>query len=103
MVRITLINWSEVTGGSEGITSIPAPTLFGLAFTHSPAPGESAFHQVLGIPYAGVHKLIFLYYIILALAPITHVFSERIRRLPLGRAWEALREDESPEPSSVGA
>ncbi len=25
---------------------------------------------------------------------MTHLFSERIRRLPIGRAWEALREDE---------
>jgi branched-chain amino acid transport system permease protein len=94
MIRIILINWSSLTGGSEGITSIPAPTLFGLAFTAAPAPGETAFHQFFGIPYAGVHRIIFLYYLILALALITHLFSMRIRRLPVGRAWEALREDE---------
>ncbi len=94
MVRIVLISWSNVTGGSEGITSIPAPTLFGLVFTANPGPGETAFHQFFGIPFSGIHKLIFLYYIIFGLGFITHMFSMRIRRLPIGRAWEALREDE---------
>jgi branched-chain amino acid transport system permease protein len=94
MVRITLINWTQLTGGSEGISSIPAPKLLGLSFTANPGAGETAFHQYFNIPFAGVHKLIFLYYIILALALVTHAFSMSIRRLPVGRAWEALREDE---------
>jgi len=94
MVRIILINWSTLTGGSEGIAGIPGPTFFGLRFTANPASGETAFHQFLGIPFGSIHKLIFLYYIILILALLTHLFSERIRRLPVGRAWEALREDE---------
>ena len=94
MVRIILINWSSFTGGSEGITSIPAPTLLGLSFTSDPGPGELAFHEFFGVSYAGVHRLVFLYYVILALALVTHLFSMRVRRLPLGRAWEALREDE---------
>ncbi len=94
MIRIILINWSSLTGGSEGITQIPAPSFFGLQFTPTPAAGEAGFHQFFGLTFAGIHKLIFLYYIILVLALITHLFSERIRRLPVGRAWEALREDE---------
>ncbi|MEE8139342.1 MAG: high-affinity branched-chain amino acid ABC transporter permease LivM [Alphaproteobacteria bacterium] len=94
MVRIIIINWSTLTGGSEGITGIAMPTLFGLRFTPSPAAGETAFHQFFGIPFGGIHKLIFLFYIILILALLTHLFSERMRKLPMGRAWEALREDE---------
>jgi len=94
MTRIIIINWSSLTGGSEGITGIPVPTLFGLRFTPSPAAGETAFHQFFGIPFGGIHKLIFLFYIILILALLTHLFSERMRKLPMGRAWEALREDE---------
>jgi branched-chain amino acid transport system permease protein len=94
MVRIILVNWGSFTGGSEGISSIPGPTLFGLHFTANPLAGETAFHQWLGVPYAGVHRIVFLYYIILVLALLTHLFSMRIRRLPIGRAWEALREDE---------
>ncbi len=38
--------------------------------------------------------MIFLYYVILGLALLTNWVTLRLRRLPLGRAWEALREDE---------
>jgi branched-chain amino acid transport system permease protein len=38
--------------------------------------------------------VIFLYFVILALALLTNFFTLRMRRLPVGRAWEALREDE---------
>jgi len=37
---------------------------------------------------------VFLYYVILGLALVTNLFTLRIRKLPVGRAWEALREDE---------
>jgi branched-chain amino acid transport system permease protein len=37
---------------------------------------------------------VFLYYVILVLALITALITIRLRRLPIGRAWEALREDE---------
>ncbi len=60
MVRIILINWSTLTGGSEGITRIAAPTFFGLRFTSTPAAGETAFHQFFGIPFGGIQRLIFL-------------------------------------------
>ena len=41
-----------------------------------------------------MHRIVFLYYLILALALITNFVTLRLRRLPVGRAWEALREDE---------
>ena len=41
-----------------------------------------------------MHRIIFLYYLILALALLTNFVTLRLRRLPVGRAWEALREDE---------
>ena len=37
---------------------------------------------------------IFLYYVILGLALLVAFVTQRMRRLPIGRAWEALREDE---------
>src|SRR4029077_5036541 len=40
------------------------------------------------------HRIVFLYYVILALALVTNWVTLRLRRLPIGRAWEALREDE---------
>src|SRR5690606_28648534 len=45
--------------------------------------------------YSPTDRIIFLYYLILALALITNLFTLRIRKLPVGRAWEALREDET--------
>lgn len=94
MIHILLINWVGLTGGSRGITSIPTPTFFGLPFSATPAAGVTAFHEFFGIGFSAMHRLIFLYYVILALALLTNLFTLRIRRLPLGRAWEALREDE---------
>ncbi len=41
-----------------------------------------------------MHRMVFLYYLILVLALITNLVTIRLRRLPVGRAWEALREDE---------
>ncbi len=94
MIRIILLNWYPVTNGPDGISGISRPSFFGLDFTRFPAEGETAFHQFFGLQYAGVHRVVFLYYLILMLALITNFFTLRIRKLPIGRAWEALREDE---------
>ena len=94
MVRITLLNWHSLTRGPDGLSSIPRPSFFGLPFARRPEGGATSFHQFLGIDYAGEHRVVFLYFLILALALLTNWFSLRLRRLPLGRAWEALREDE---------
>ena len=45
-------------------------------------------------PYTPIYRTIFLFYLILALALLTNFVTIRLRRLPIGRAWEALREDE---------
>ena len=50
---------------------------------------------MFGIPFTANQRVIFLYYIILVLALVTNFFTLRVRRLPVGRAWEALREDET--------
>jgi branched-chain amino acid transport system permease protein len=90
MIRIVLINWNDFTGGPNGISGIPKPTFFGLEIGR----GEGSFGDVFGIPYEPIHRFVFLYYIILALALLTNFITMRLRRLPIGRAWEALREDE---------
>jgi branched-chain amino acid transport system permease protein len=94
IIRIILLNWYEFTGGPGGLSNVPGPTFFGYRFVAEPEEGEVAFHQLLGIDFAAEHRLAFLYYIVLVLALITNLFTLRIRRLPVGRAWEALREDE---------
>ena len=94
IIRLILLNWYDVTNGPDGISRIPRPSFFGLPFTRRPVEGEAAFHQFFGLPYSGEHRVIFLYFLILILALLTHLFTQRIRKLPVGRAWEALREDE---------
>ncbi len=90
IIRVVLLNWYQVTGGPNGLLGIPRPTLFGLDFGR----GEGSFSDYFGIQYDGIHRFIFLYYIILALALLTNFVTLRMRRMPVGRAWEALREDE---------
>jgi branched-chain amino acid transport system permease protein len=95
MIRITLINWQEFTGGPNGIGSIPRITFFGVPFDRTPEEGTEAFHTLFGLEFSTMHRILFLYYVILALALITNFFTIRLRKLPIGRAWEALREDET--------
>jgi branched-chain amino acid transport system permease protein len=90
IIRLVLINWVELTNGPNGINQIARPSFFGLEFTRNP-DGFAAF---FGIPYSTDHRIVFLYYLILALALVTNFVVIRIRNLPIGRAWEALREDE---------
>ena len=90
IIRVVLINWADFTGGPNGISGIPRPTFFGIPFDSS----DQGFAARLGIPYAPIQRIIFLYYIILGLALVTNLVTLRLRSLPLGRAWEALREDE---------
>ena len=94
IIRILLLNWPSVTGGPNGINNIPRPTLFGLTFSASAPPGGKTFAQFFGIPFSSQQRFIFLYFVILALVLVTNFVTVRLRRLPLGRAWEALREDE---------
>jgi branched-chain amino acid transport system permease protein len=90
IIRLVLLNWYWVTGGPNGMTGIPRPSFFGLEFK----AGPDGFAATFGLPFSGLHRIIFLYYVILALALITNYVVIRLRRLPIGRAWEALREDE---------
>jgi len=90
MVRIVIINWYSLTNGPDGVSGIPRPTLFGIPFER----GEGSFSEIFGIPYEPIQRIIYLYYIILVLALVTNFITLRLRRLPVGRAWEALREDE---------
>jgi branched-chain amino acid transport system permease protein len=90
IIRLVLINWVAVTKGYAGIGGIPRPTFFGLPFNAS----DHGFAATFGIPFMPIQRTIFLYYVILGLALLTAGVTVRLRRLPLGRAWEALREDE---------
>jgi branched-chain amino acid transport system permease protein len=94
MIRIILNNWQSLTNGPQGLAGVPRPTLFGLPFSASAAEGQTTFASFFGLAHSPLQRVIFLYYVILGLALLTNLFTMRIRRLPVGRAWEALREDE---------
>jgi branched-chain amino acid transport system permease protein len=73
IVRITAVNTNEI-GGARGITPIPhPPPLFGVEFKLNPLP----------------YYYLVLFFIILAI-----IFSMRLQKSRVGRAWTAIREDE---------
>ena len=92
IIRVVITNWVCLTNGPNGITSIPRPTLFGLKFTLGNGP--DTFAGFFGLEPSPTYRVVFLYYVIFGLALLTNWVTLRLRRLPLGRAWEALREDE---------
>ncbi|MEO1248594.1 MAG: high-affinity branched-chain amino acid ABC transporter permease LivM [Pseudomonadota bacterium] len=95
IIRIILLNWYPVTKGPDGIGNIPRPSFFGIAeFGRTAENGGMTFHELFGLEFSGMHRVVFLYYLILALALVVNVVSLRLRRLPIGRSWEALREDD---------
>jgi branched-chain amino acid transport system permease protein len=90
IIRVVAINWTALTNGDAGISLIPRITFFGVPFTKA----KDGFASVFSLPFFPIERTIFLYYLILALALLTNLITMRLRRLPLGRVWEALREDE---------
>jgi branched-chain amino acid transport system permease protein len=90
IIRLVLINWTDVTKGTFGISGIQKATLFGIPFDASP----DGFAAMFSLPPSSAYYKIFLYYLILFLALLTAFVTLRLRRMPIGRAWEALREDE---------
>ncbi|MBR0859741.1 high-affinity branched-chain amino acid ABC transporter permease LivM [Bradyrhizobium liaoningense] len=90
IIRLVIINWQDLTGGPNGVIGIPRPSFFGIPLDNS----DDGLAARLGIEYSATHRIVFLFYVILALALLTNWVTIRLRRLPIGRAWEALREDE---------
>jgi branched-chain amino acid transport system permease protein len=73
IVRITANNTDEI-GGARGITNIPhPPPIWGLRFRLDPFP---------------------YYVLIVFLIVLVIIFSVRLQRSRVGRAWAAIREDE---------
>lgn len=92
IIRLVLINWTDVTRGTFGISGIPKASFFG--FWSFEVGSPDYFPKAFGLATSSAWYKIFLFYIILALCLVTAYVTIRLRRMPIGRAWEALREDE---------
>jgi branched-chain amino acid transport system permease protein len=76
IARLVLENWTALTNGPSGIPNVPRPGLFGME---------------LGLRGA----TLYLYFIAFALAAAAAVSVARLKASRVGRAWVALREDET--------
>lgn len=95
IIRLLANNLTSITGGPDGISGIPKPTVFGFEMARSASvEGAKTFHELVGLEYSGEHVVIFLYLIALVLVCFTLFVTSRLIRMPMGRAWEALRDDE---------
>ncbi|HRK84338.1 high-affinity branched-chain amino acid ABC transporter permease LivM [Alcaligenes sp. SDU_A2] len=94
IIRLLLINLYTVTGGPDGISGIPKPTVFGFPMARRAPEGQTTFHDLMGWSFSNQDVVVYLYLMALALALVTLFVSSRVVRMPIGRAWEALREDE---------
>ncbi len=75
IVRLTLQNWTSVTGGPRGISDIPRPGFFGMSMDIAASTT-------------------YIYYLVLAAVVITVVVISRLKNSRVGLALQALREDE---------
>ncbi|GAA3586036.1 MAG: high-affinity branched-chain amino acid ABC transporter permease LivM [Gibbsiella quercinecans] len=93
IIRLVLNNWVSLTGGPNGV-SVPSPTFFGLEFSRRARDGGVPFHEFFGLSYNPNMKFIFIYAVLCLVVLLVLFIKHRLTRMPIGRAWEALREDE---------
>ncbi len=84
IVRIILNNWMSLTNGPNGILGIKPPSLYLPDFSNG-----------FGFEILYLKKLHYLYYVILLLCIFTVAAVHRLNFSRIGRAWEAIREDET--------
>lgn len=93
IIRLILTNWVAVTGGPNGV-QVPTLQVFGLEFTRIAKAGGVPIHEYLGIAYSSAYRYWLLYFVLFFVVCAMIFVLTRLRTLPIGRAWEALREDE---------
>ena len=84
IVRIILNNWMELTNGPNGLLGIKPPGIYYPSFAHG-----------FSLEFLYLKKLYLLYYVILFICIFTIVAVYRLNFSRIGRAWEAIREDET--------
>jgi len=86
IIRIILNNLSRpinITNGPQGISRIDPFRIGGFDFSSS--------QQILGLPFSGPIKYYYLLLVVLVLVIFVNL---RLQNSRIGRAWEAVREDE---------
>jgi len=73
IVRITLLNGGDITGGPDGLQAIHRPNIFGYQFTFHL---QAYYYLILGFCLAGI------------------LIGEWLRKSSIGLIWQALRDDE---------
>jgi len=91
IVRLTIINLQPLTNGPNGITGIYPPQPLGEAIT--------TWLEGLGLPEAITNWFVIdkpneYYYLVLACVLVTALLLSNLKNSRVGRAWNALREDE---------
>jgi branched-chain amino acid transport system permease protein len=76
IIRLVLENWNEFSFGPSGIANIDRPGFFGIHFSLQSAS-------------------IYLYFLMIGLVIFTILVVNRLQNSRIGRAWIALREDET--------
>ena len=84
IIRIILNNWMKLTNGPNGVLGIKPPSLIIPDFTNG-----------FSFEYLYLKKLHYLYYVALLLTVFTIIVVSRLSSSRTGRAWEAIREDET--------
>ena len=84
IVRIILNNWMDLTNGPNGILGIKAPMVW-----------LPSFATGLTFEAYALKRLDTLYYVVLGITALTIVAVHRLNFSRIGRAWEAIREDET--------
>ncbi|WP_263261558.1 high-affinity branched-chain amino acid ABC transporter permease LivM [Pseudomonas sp. RIT-PI-S] len=93
IIRLVLNNWLDFTGGPNGVP-VPSPTIFGLEFGRRAKDGGVPIHEFFGFDYNPDLKFLFIYGVLFIVVMLVLYIKHRLTRMPVGRAWEALREDE---------
>lgn len=84
IVRMVFNNWMSLTNGPNGITGIKAPGIYWPDFANG-----------MTLEHLWLKKLSLIYYVILILVVFTIIAVYRLHHSRIGRAWEAIREDET--------
>lgn len=93
IIRLILTNWLSFTGGPNGMP-VPSPSFLGIEFGRVAKDGGIPFHQFFGTEYNPNIKFMFIYGVLFLIVMLVLYIKHRLTRMPVGRAWEALREDE---------